>query len=582
MAFDGSAVCALAQELNNELSGGGISKITQPEKTELQITVKKDRASKLLFISVNPSLPLMYLTGEKKEAPLQAPAFCMLLRKHLQGGRIISVVQPSLERIIDINIEHYDEMGDLNTRTLTVELMGRHSNIIFRDGSRILDSIRHISAAVSSVREVLPGRDYFIPFSEDKLNPLKAGKEAFFDKVFKGSEALFKTLYSSFTGLSPELALEICERAGLDGELAASCFSECEKEALFSAFSGVTDILKAGDFSFFAVCRNEEPVSFCVFDYFIYKDLKRVPYESISVLLSDFYEKRRSFTSMRQKSADLRQIIQTILNKDNKKYDLQLKQMKDTGKRDKFKVYGELLTAYGYCIEPKATSYTCENFYTGQEITIPLDPTLSAIENAKKYFEKYSKLKRTHEALSVILKQTEEEIDHLESVKLSLETAENEADLAEIKKEMRECGYIKSRKSTKKGAAKTAAGTPLHFVSSDGFDIYVGKNNCQNEFLSFKTAAPGDWWFHAKKVPGSHVILKTEGKEPPDKTFEEAAALAAYYSSARDSEKADVDYTRRKNLKKPPGAKPGFVIYHTNYSMTVKPGLIRASETKIR
>ena len=573
MAFDGSAVCALVYELNNELAGGGISKISQPNPDELNITVKKDRVVKQLFISVSPSLPVMYLTDEKKESPLQAPAFCMLLRKHLQGGRIVSITQPSLERIIDISIEHYDEMGDLKTKILTAELMGKHSNIIFRDENIIIDSIKHISSLVSSVREVLPGRKYFIPFSENKLNPLTAGFDAFKERVFKGNDALFKSLYLSFTGLSPQLAQEICARADLDADIPSCCFEEEDKKALFASFSAVMDILKTVSFSFEIIYENGRPVSFGVFKYEIYSGLTREPYSSISLLLKDFYGKRLAFTLMRHKSADLRAIVQAILSKDNKKYDLQLRQIKDTEKKDKYKVYGELLTAYGYSAPPVATSFTCENFYTGKEITIPLDPTLSAVENGKKYFEKYSKLKRTYEALSVIAARTKDEIEHLESIKLSLENAQDEADLAEIKNEMRNAGYIKKRDMAKKGAAKPKKASPLHFVSSDGFDIYIGKNNYQNEYLSFTLAQGADWWFHAKKIPGSHVIVKTNGKELPDRTFEEAAALAAYYSSAREAEKVEVDYTLRKNLKKPPSSMPGFVIYHTNYSMTVRPSL---------
>ena len=574
MAFDGSVVCALTDELNRELSEGGISKITQPDPNALMLTIKKDRVSRILFISVNPSLPVMYLTDEKKEAPITAPAFCMLLRKHLMGGRIVSVTEPSLERIVDINIEHYDELGDLRVKTLTVELMGKYSNIIFRDGNKILDSIKHVSSLVSSVREVLPGREYFIPETEDKLNPFEADKEAFLRRVFKGNGPLFKGLYSSFTGLSPALSQEICFRAGLDSDRPSSSLEENERSGLWEAFCQVMDILQKKKFSPEIVYKDEEPIFFGVFRYSIYEDLEHEPYESVSALLKDYYGKRSAYTSMRQKSADLRQIIQNLLNKDNKKYDLQLKQIKDTKKRDKYKVYGELLTSYGYSVEPKATSFTCENFYTGEEITIPLDPTLSAIENGKKYFDKYSKLKRTDEALSKISQETQAEISHLESIKISLDNAENEADLNDIKREMRDSGYIKSHDSGKKKASRPVKSAPLHFVSSDGFDIYVGKNNYQNELISFKMAQGNDWWFHAKKIPGSHVIVKTGGKELPDRTFEEAAALAAYYSSARNSAKVDVDYTLKKNLKKPPGSKPGYVIYHTNYSMAVKPALL--------
>ena len=576
MAFDGSAVSALTNELDKEISGGQISKIAQPGKNELQLIIKKDRISKILYISADPSLPAAYLTDEKKEAPPAAPAFCMLLRKHLQGAKVLSVSQPSLERIINIETAHYDEMGDMRTKILTIELMGKHSNIILRDSDKILDSIRHVSSLMSSVREVLPGRRYFIPFSEDKLDPFEADFESFAAALKKRSEALYKSLYLSFTGFSPDLAMEICFRAQADPDIPAKEAGLKDLERLYDAFSEIMDIIKEKRFSPAISFKNEEPVFFGMFEYKSYSDLRSEKYESVSELLRDFYGKRQAFAFMKQRSADLRRSVSLILSRDYKKYDLQLKQIKDTEKRDRFRIYGELLTAYGYAAEPRATSYTCENFYTGEQIKIPLDPTLSAIENGKKYFEKYAKMKRTYEALSEIIKQTEEEISHLESIKLSLDNATCACDLDQIKSEMKESGYIKSRDTKAKRTVKEAKAEPLHFVSSDGFDIYVGKNNYQNEYISFKLAEAGDWWFHAKKIAGSHVIVKSAGKEVPDKTFEEAAALAAYFSSGKNDPKVDVDYTLKKNLKKPAGAKTGFVIYHTNYSMTVKPAVLKS------
>ena len=283
---------------------------------------------------------------------------------------------------------------------------------------------------------------------------------------------------------------------------------------------------------------------------------------------------------MRQKTADLRQIVQTLLNKDYKKYDLQLKQLKDTEKKDKYQLYGELITAYGYSVSVGSTSMKAENYHTGEEITIPLDPTITPIENGKKYFEKYSKLKRTAEALNEIIVQTKSEIDHLESISASLDTVQDEADAAELKKEMIESGYIryKGKYDAKKATGKAIKSSPLHFISSDGFDIYVGKNNYQNEYISFKLADGNDWWFHAKKLPGSHVIVKTGGKELPDKTFEEAASLAAHFSKAEGAPKVEIDYVQRKHLKKPAGAKPGYVIYHTNYSMSAETDISKIKE----
>ena len=565
MAFDGSAVCALVNELNNELAGGGISKIIQPEKDELLITVKKDGVTKRLFISVNPSLPVAYLTDQNLTAPLNAPAFCMFLRKYLQGGRIISISQPSLERIIDIEIEHYDEMGDLCRKILTAELMGKHSNIIFRSENNILDSIKHVSSLVSSVREVLPGRQYFIPFEGDKCDPFTINGERFINAVFAENQKLSKAIYSNITGFSPELAEETAYKAGLDSDRMTGDMDQSEKEAVYNAFDDLRSRITNKDFHPHMIIDNGKPASFGVLDLSINAGLERESCSSVSEMLIKYYSRKQTYTVMRQKTADLRQITQTLLSKNYKKYDLQLKQLKDTEKREKYKVYGELLTAYGYSVPPESTSFTTVNFYNNEEITIPLNPELSAIDNGKKYFEKYSKLKRTYTALTEIISQTESEIEHLESIALSVENARNEADIIDIRNEMTECGYIKSKGAHK--ANKAVKSLPMHFISSDGFDIYVGKNNYQNEYISFKLADNDDWWFHAKKIPGSHVILKCAGKEVTDKTFEEAASLAAHFSKAADNEKVEIDYIQKKFLKKPPKSMPGFVIYHKNYSM---------------
>ena len=275
---------------------------------------------------------------------------------------------------------------------------------------------------------------------------------------------------------------------------------------------------------------------------------------------------------MRQKSVDLRKIVSTILERDNKKYNIQLKQLKDTEKKDKYKVYGELLTTYGYSIEPGTKSFETVDFYSGKPVTIPLDPTISPIDNAKKYFNKYTKLKRTYEALIDIIKETKNSIDYLETINVAIDIAGNEEDLKAISNELAETGYIKKR-NLNKGKKVKDKSKPLHFISSDGFDMFVGKNNIQNEELTFKVATGNDWWFHSKTFPGSHVIVKCNNQELPDATFEEAAHLAAHYSKGSNQDKVEIDYIQKKHIKKIAGAMPGFVIYHTNYSMTVSPDI---------
>ena len=585
MALDGITIRALTNELQTSFVGGRISKIIQPEADELMLTIKTHERNERLLISAGASLPFVYLTDENKQAPMQAPNFCMLLRKHISGGHITAITQPGLERIIEIEIEHLDEMGDLKSKILTVELMGKHSNIIFRhpDGV-IIDSIKHVSAAVSSVREVLPGRSYFIPKTEGKFDisgdifPIDNHYTDPSDSTRSNPDAekcisnlckpipLIKSLYTTFTGFSPAIAASLCEVAGLDGDRGANTFDKSELCKLTGAIDKLGRTIAANDFHP-AVIVDEDgnPVEFEVTPLAQYLQMEHAAFKTVSEMLIAYYAGREEYTRIRQKSADLRKIVSTALERCVKKSDLQQKQLKDTEKMDKYKVYGELLQTYGYSAPEGADKITCDNYYTNEPITIPLDPMISAMANSVKYFDRYNKLKRTKEAVSAQLEETRADIEHLRSVMTSLDIAVGEEDLSQIKDELTDSGYIRRKSFSKQ--KRTAKSSPFHFISSDGFHIYVGKNNYQNDELTFKVANSGDWWFHAKKIPGSHVIVKCEGKELPDRAFEEAACLAAYYSSGRSMGKVEIDYVQRKEVKKPSGAKPGFVVYYTNYSM---------------
>lgn len=578
MALDGLTIHALAYELKNTLNGGRLLKIAQPENDELLLTIRVEKNQYKLLISAGASLPLMYITEGSKTSPLTAPNFCMLLRKHLNNAKIIDIYQPGLERIINIKVEHYNDMGDLCYKLIIVELMGKYSNIIVTDlEGKIVDSIKHISANISSVREVLPGRTYFIPDTTNKLDPLDIRKEEFLSIISACNLPASKAVYTSFTGISPMIGEEICYRSNIDSEKPANVLDNVELEAIYNTFSDIIECVKLNKFQpniiYTMDGQNMIPKEFAPFTLSLYDDDKsKVAYiDSISQVLEQFYSKKSAVTRIRQKSYDLRRIVQTTLEKDYKKYEIQSKQLKDTEKKDKYKIYGELITAFSYGLEPNATSLTAQNYYDdNKEITIPLDKDLTPMENAKKYFDKYGKLKRTAEALETIIIETEKEISHLESIMNSLDIAVTEDDLKEIKEELIQSGYIR-RKSSDKKVKYTSK--PFHYISSDGYDMYVGKNNIQNEELTFKVANGGDWWFHSKNFPGSHVIVKTNGDELPDRTFEEAARLAAFYSKGREQDKVEIDYIQRKHIKKVAGSKPGFVIYHTNYSMAIAPDI---------
>jgi len=570
MAFDGITIANVVKEMNDTLIGCRIYKIAQPEADELLLTIKGSCGQKRLFISAGASLPLIYFTENNKPSPMTAPGFCMLLRKHLQNGRIVSITQPGLERIIHMDIEHLDEMGDLCRKRLIIEIMGKHSNIIFcQENGMIIDSIKHVSGLVSSVREVLPGKQYFVADTQDKADALNTSYEEFAQLVLAKPTAVFKAIYGSYTGISPILAQEVCFRAGVDGDAPCASLSDAQGKQLFETFVNVMGMAKKGEFAPHIAYTGKQPVEFAAIPLTMYAkgDDHIVPYESMSLLLEQYYAEKNTLTRIRQKSADLRKIVQTALERNVKKYDLQLRQMKDTEKRDTYRIYGELLNTYGYGIEPQAKSMEALNYYTNEMVTIPLDPDLTPQENAKKYFDKYNKLKRTYEALAELTEQVKAEIEHLESISTALDIALQEEDLVQIKEELTESGYIRRKGGSKK---EKVTSKPFHYISSDGFHMYVGKNNYQNDELTFKFATGNDWWFHAKNTPGSHVIVKTEGAEElPDRTFEEAGRLAAYYSKGREQDKVEIDYIQKKHVKKPAGAKPGFVVYYTNYSLMI-------------
>ncbi len=586
MAFDGLMTAALVKELSDTLTGGRITKIAQPEKDELLLQIKNYDTYKLL-LSADASLPLLYLTEESRQSPLTAPNFCMLLRKHFNSARILSVTQPGLERIVDFTVEHLSELGDVCQKHILIELMGKHSNIILTDeNSTIIDAIKRVSGMVSSVREVLPGRPYFIPQTQDKLDPLTVSFAEFLT-LRERPMPLYKALYSAFTGLSPQTANELCHRAGLSPDLPAAEFSEDFLQHLFHIFSALMEDVRQGRFSPNLIRSGKEPVAFSVIPLTMYEEggYEVQTFSSASALLREFYAEKNTITRIRQRSADLRRVLQSALEREVKKYDLQLRQLKDTESRDKYKVYGELLTAYGYGAEPGAKEITVTNYYTNEPLTIPLDETMTALENAKRYFERYGKLKRTFEALTTQTEETKSSILHLESIRNALEIARHEEDLVQIKAELSEYGYLKKHSPLRKGSGNgkkekkvRITAKPLHYRTADGFDLYVGKNNYQNDFLTFEFANGNDWWFHAKDCAGSHVILKNDGREIPDHVFEAAGSLAAYYSKNKESGKVEIDYVDKKQVKKPNGAKPGFVVYYTNYSLMAVPDISGLTE----
>jgi len=573
MAFDGIVISNLTYELNANLVGGRISKISMPEDNELIFTIKNNAKTYRLLVSASASLPLVYLTDVNKPAPKVAPAFLMLLRKYIGTAKINNIFQMGLERILCFELEHLNELGDLSHKRMYIEIMGKHSNIIFTDeNNKIIDSIKRISANMSSLREVLPGREYFLPEELKKKDLLSTGLEEFIEILKSKEYPLSKSIYINFAGISPLIAEEIILRASLLSQAPSTSLSELEYTHLFHTIQNLLEDINAHNFTPNIIYKGEEAIEFSSINLYSYesKEYKREYFDSVSKMLYDFYSSREAFVLNRQKSSDLRRIVNTALERASKKYDLQEKQLQDADKKDIYRVYGDLLNTYGYSLKGGESSFTTENFYDdNKEITIPLDKNKSAKENAKKYYDKYAKLSRTTKALSEEILKTKNDIEHLQSIQTALEVSSDDESLSQIRQELVDFGYIKKHSSAKK---QKIASHPYHYISSDGYDIYVGKNNYQNEELTFKVATGNDWWFHAKGIPGSHVILKSNNEEElPDRAYEEAAALAAFYSKAKDADKVEVDYIQKKNIKKVAGAAPGFVIYHSNWSMVATP-----------
>ncbi len=574
MALDGIAISNIKNELKTKLLGGRIDKIYQPENDEIIISVRSLGKAYKILITANASQPRLHLTEKTKPNPMQPPLFCMVLRKYLSSGKIIDITQPKFERILTIHIESINELGDYSEKKLIVEIMGKHSNIILIDENNIiLDAVKHISHEKSSVREVLPGKKYFSPPSE-KIDSLLLDKENFFLSVKNNTEKKLQNLiYESYNGISPSFASEICFRAGLDASDNVGETSELSLKKLYENFKLIVEKIKNNDFSPEIIYSEKNKIiDFSSLEMTQYSLYKKQKFPSISDLLEFFYTEKDLLYRINQKSQDLKKLITNNIERCVKKKDIQIKTLKAISNRDKLRLYGELITANIYAVPKSATSFTTKNFYDEnlKDITIPIDPLLTPSENAQKYFKQYNKEKRTFSALQIQIKQNDEELEYLEGILTCLQTSSNEQDIKEIRQELYEQGFIKKLKQ-QKGKNKPVKSNPLRYISSDGFNIYVGKNNHQNDELTLKIARNNDIWLHTKKIPGSHVIIVTEGKDVPDTTLNEAALLAAFYSKGKNSALVPVDYTQKKYVKKPSGAKPGMVIYETNKTAYITP-----------
>lgn len=579
MSFDGIVVKSVTYELFNLLNNGRIEKVYQPENDEIMLSIRNGSNNYKLLISASSSNPRIYITNETKVNPITPPMFCMLLRKHIQSGRIIDIYQYSMDRVICIDIQSLDELGVLSTKTLIIEIMGKHSNIILIDKktNRIFDSIKRVPSSLSSIRQVLPGLEYKNPPSQNKLIPFNLSKEDFislFDKSEKGIP-VFKMLYGNIIGISPLIAKEICYRANLNDSIIVGQLNGDYADNLYISFKKF--FCNINDNVFFPTIvnneRSDEIIAFSAIDILQYGNFPKIHYNSINELLEIYYITRDKIDRIKHKSSDLRKSISIKLDRTLNKLAKQKEELLEAEEREVFKIYGDLLTANLHKVEKKQSSIVLENYYKEdlEKVLINLDPRLSPIQNAQKYYKKYNKLKSAHQLVSEQIVKTQEEVDYLENVLISLENCTELKELEEIREELVNEGYVKKSSTKGKKKEKEVISFPHHFVSSDGYHIYVGKNNKQNDRLTLKLANKDDIWLHAKNIPGSHVIIKKKDGQISEYAITEAALLAAYHSKARLSSNVPVDYTERKNVKKPNGAKPGMVIYDYYNTIYVTP-----------
>jgi len=576
MPFDGLMLAAVCTELNATIVGARIEKIYQPARNDIILHLSRPRERHRLLLSAHPRDARVHLSYRPTENPVQPPTFCMVLRKHLEGGYIKDIEQPGLERMLKIHIDARDELGRPSKKLLICEIMGKHSNILLVDPVEniIIDGIRRYSHEVSRHREVLPGRPYISPPAQPKYNPLELNEDSFRNMLLEAplDNKVLRVLQAGLEGLSTVMAREILYRALLPEDLVINHCGEHEMRILWQALQSITVPASKGQFNATIIRdRNGNPLEFAAFNITKFENYPRQQGKP-SEILDTFFTAFKLLDRFKGEKQSLKTILKKEIKRLDKKRSLQTQSANNAEKAENYRIYGELLTANIYRLKKGADEIVVDNFYDpeGGTVTIPLDPGLSPAENAQSYFKKYVKAKNTRKAALEQAQKSKEELDYLEGVLLTVEQATTLSDLEEIRQELVEQGYIKN-KILKNKADKQPGFSPLSFVSSDGFTILVGRNNKQNDKLTMKIAKDNDIWLHTKDIPGSHVIIKTEGFQVPENTLREAAMLAAYYSQARYSRNVPVDYTRRKHVKKPRGAKPGYVIYEQQRTAVVNP-----------
>ncbi len=579
MPFDGVVTKCVVEELSDFLAGGRIDRIYQPALNEVVISIRSKGSTYRLLASANPSCPRIHMTGDVKKNPKSPPMFCMLLRKHLLGGSITGFVFNDYERVVDMNVETINEMGDLAIKVLVVEIMGKHSNIILLDEKkRIIDSIKHVDEETSSLREVMPARPYTRPPAQDKKSPEILDIGNLLEKSSSVGKSIQNFLLDSIRGFSPFICKHICTMADVNGKKPCDALSAENISRLEASLSSVIDAMKNSDFHPWMLLDNDtKPLDFhCIRPV---STENTVFYDSISETLDVFYSQRDRLNSLNQKRNSLLRKVRSALRRCERKQSIQQADIWETADFEKLRLYGELLTANIHSIQPHAEEVSVHDYYStdNSHIKIALDKNLSPQENAQLYYKRYARTKRKYAYAGSHLRRTLKEIEYLENVIHHLESCETPRELTEVCQELIEQGIIKKlkREEQKRDDIPSA---PYHYRSSDGFDILAGRNNKQNDMLTLKKSSPDDTWLHTRNIPGSHVIVKNSGRKLPDRTLEEAAVICAVHSKARLSRKVPVDYTTVKYVRKPKGLQPGLVLYDNFKTLVVDPDMSLAKK----
>lgn len=571
MSLDGAFLHIVCNELQ-PLVGARVDKVYQPSREEIVVSLRTYRdGGKKIVLSANSVSARVNLTTAAFENPQQPPMFCMLLRKHLSGGRLMAIRQDGLERIVSLDFECTNEIGDIVTNSLVAEIMGRHSNIILVRDGRVIDSVKRITDDISSVRRVLPGIQYEAPPRQDRLCLLDAEPQQVLDAIADSPERLCKKLSAVLEGVSPILTREMAWYSAKDVDAACNALSDSAKDRLRFILGRVKSAVSGGECCFTVVSEpGGRKKDFCFINIEQYSTSMVISHEnSANELLDGFFAPQDRTERTRQRAHDLLKLLMNSYERVSRKLELQKKELAECSEREVFRVRGDLINANIWRLEKGQSKAVLEDFTTGEPVEIQLDPRLTPAQNAQKYYTEYRKLDTAEKKLTELIAKGQQELVYIDSVFDAASRTASESDLAEIRRELREQGYLKGGVRADEKVKKTS--DPLHFRSSEGFEILVGRNNRQNDQLTLKTAKATDIWLHTQGIAGSHVIIRTEGRQPGEQTLFEAAQLAAFHSKGRSGSGVPVDYVAVKFVKKPAGAKPGMVIFTNNRTLYVTP-----------